>query len=72
MSWSLRDENVLVRRFSVKGKEICVIGNFNLTYRDSYYTKFGRDRVEDSFSECGIRVKRIKTVAYHINYLQNL
>lgn len=46
-----------VRRLSSEGHNICVIGDYNLSFSDGwYYTKEGRRLVEETFSESGIRI----------------
>lgn len=46
-----------IRKLSVSGKSTCVIGDFNLSFSDDYYfTKFGRDIVRKTFSECGLSI----------------
>lgn len=46
-----------IRALSSDGKCICVIGDYNLSFCDNYYyTKFGRDTVEETFSQCGISI----------------
>lgn len=46
-----------VRRLTSEGHNICVIGDYNLSFSDGcYYTKEGRKLVEDTFSECGISI----------------
>ena len=46
-----------IRRFSAEEKNICIVGDYNLTFCDNYYyTKDGRDSVQQTFSECGIRI----------------
>lgn len=46
-----------IKKLSAEGRNICVIGDFNLTFGDNYYyTKFGRDRIEDDFGKCRIKV----------------
>lgn len=43
-----------IRKLSA-GENICVIGDYNLSFSDNYYfTKVGRDLVNSTFSECGI------------------
>jgi endonuclease/exonuclease/phosphatase family metal-dependent hydrolase len=37
-------------------KDICIIGDYNLTFSDNYYyTKFGRENITNAFQECKIR-----------------
>ena len=46
-----------IRKLSVEGKNICVIGDYNLTFGDNhYYTKFGRDEVNHTFEACEIKI----------------
>lgn len=46
-----------IGKLSADGKDICVIGDYNLTFSDYYYyTKFGRELVEDIFKDCRIRI----------------
>ncbi|MBR1741693.1 MAG: endonuclease/exonuclease/phosphatase family protein [Lachnospiraceae bacterium] len=46
-----------IRRFTADGENICVIGDYNLSFCDNYYyTKYGRDKVADTFSDCDIRL----------------
>lgn len=46
-----------IRKLAVMGKNICVIGDYNLSFSDDYYfTKFGRDMVTKTFSECGLSI----------------
>lgn len=46
-----------IRKFTADGRNICVIGDYNLSFGDSYYyTKLGRNMVNDSFNHCGIRI----------------
>ena len=46
-----------VKRLTSEGHNICVIGDYNLSFSDGwYYTKEGRKLVEDTFSECGISI----------------
>lgn len=46
-----------IRKLSADGRDICVIGDYNLTFGDNYYyTKIGRDMVEDVFRDCGIKI----------------
>lgn len=45
------------RRLTDEGHDICIIGDYNLSFSDGwYYTKGGRKLVEDTFSECGISI----------------
>lgn len=46
-----------IRKLTADGRNICVIGDYNLSFGDSYYyTKLGRNMVNDSFNHCGIRI----------------
>lgn len=46
-----------IRKLSANGKNICVLGDYNLSFGDNYYyTKLGRDMVNDTFNNCGIRI----------------
>jgi len=46
-----------IRRLSADGKNICVVGDYNLSFSDNYYyTNYGRELVLDMFSDCGIRI----------------
>lgn len=46
-----------IRELCADGKDICVIGDYNLSFSDHYYyTKFGRSLVEDTFKDCGIKI----------------
>lgn len=55
-----------IRKFSAEGKQICVIGDYNLTFGDNYYyTKSGRELVDATFRECKIEIltrKRLECV----------
>ncbi len=44
-----------IRKLNRAGKDICILGDYNLTFCDNYYyTSFGRETVESTFKECGI------------------
>lgn len=46
-----------IQRLSADGKNLCVIGDYNLTFCDNYYyTKYGRELVAETFSDCGIQL----------------
>lgn len=46
-----------IRKLAVTDKNICVVGDYNLSFGDSYYyTKFGRMTVDNTFQDCGIKV----------------
>ncbi len=43
------------RRFTDAGHSLCICGDYNCSFSDNYYfTKSGRHRITDTFSECGI------------------
>ena len=44
-----------IERLTSSGKNVCVIGDYNCTFCDSYYyTKIGRDQITETFDRCGI------------------
>ena len=46
-----------IRKLSADGMSICVIGDYNLSFCDNYYyTNYGRELVQDTFSDCGIKM----------------
>ncbi|MBR3239670.1 MAG: endonuclease/exonuclease/phosphatase family protein [Oscillospiraceae bacterium] len=46
-----------IRRLSMEGHSLCVIGDFNLSFADNYYyTKFGRNLVRQTFRNCEIEI----------------
>lgn len=46
-----------IRRLTAESQQICVLGDYNLTFCDNYYyTKAGRDVVNDTFKECGLKL----------------
>ena len=46
-----------IRRLSMEGHSLCVIGDFNLSFADNYYyTKFGRNLVQQTFRNCEIEI----------------
>ena len=46
-----------IRRLSMEGHSLCVIGDFNLSFADNYYyTKFGRNLVRQTFRNCEIDI----------------
>ena len=46
-----------IRRLSMEGHSLCVIGDFNLSFADNYYyTKYGRNLVRQTFLDCGIDI----------------
>ena len=46
-----------VRKLAAEGHNICVIGDYNLSFVDNYYyTKYGRNLVRQTFLDCGIDI----------------
>jgi endonuclease/exonuclease/phosphatase family metal-dependent hydrolase len=46
-----------IRRLSTENHNICVIGDYNLSFGDNYYyTKYGRNLVQQTFLDCGIDI----------------
>ena len=46
-----------IRRLSTENHNICVIGDYNLSFGDNYYyTKYGRNLVRQTFLDCGIDI----------------
>lgn len=46
-----------IRKLSKSENNICVIGDYNLSFSDNYYfTHYGRDLVNATFLECGISI----------------
>jgi endonuclease/exonuclease/phosphatase family metal-dependent hydrolase len=46
-----------IDRLAVKGKHLCVLGDFNCTFADNYYfTKDGRNTLEGLFSRNGLEL----------------
>ena len=44
-----------VRRLTADGHNICILGDYNLSFADNwYYTKEGRRLINETFDECGI------------------
>ncbi len=45
------------RRLTAAGHRLCICGDYNCSFSDNYYfTKSGRQRITDTFSECGIEL----------------
>lgn len=45
------------RRLTAAGQSLCICGDYNCSFSDNYYfTKSGRQRITDTFSECGIEL----------------
>lgn len=45
------------RRLTAAGHSLCIAGDYNCSFADNYYfTKSGRQRILNSFSECGIEL----------------
>ncbi len=45
------------RRLTSEGRALCVCGDYNLSFADNYYyTKFGRETIQQVFDECRIRL----------------
>lgn len=46
-----------IRRLTEEGRNICVIGDYNLSFSDHYYhTTLGRETVQNCFKSAGIRI----------------
>ena len=46
-----------IRKLAAEGYNICVIGDYNLSFVDNYYyTKYGRNLVQQTFLDCGIDI----------------
>ena len=46
-----------IRRLSEQGHRLCVAGDYNLSFGDNYYyTRHGRDLVNETFRDCGIDI----------------
>ena len=46
-----------IRRLSMESHSLCVTGDFNLSFGDNYYyTKFGRNLVQQTFRNCEIEI----------------
>lgn len=46
-----------IRRLSAHGNKLCVIGDYNLSFCDNYYyTRYGRDLVNQTFEDCRIDI----------------
>ena len=46
-----------IRRLSAQGNRLCVVGDYNLSFCDSYYyTREGRALVENTLRDCGIDI----------------
>ena len=46
-----------IRKLCSAGYNVCVIGDYNLSFSDNYYfTHFGRDLVNTTFQDCDITI----------------
>ena len=46
-----------IRKLTENGADICVIGDYNLTFSDNYYyTKYGRDMINDTFAKSAVKI----------------
>ena len=53
----LRAQMADIRRLSAQGNRLCVVGDYNLSFCDSYYyTREGRALVENTFRDYGIEI----------------
>ncbi len=46
-----------IRRLTAVGHKVCLLGDFNCSFADSYYTSAEARRIlQDAFAECGMKL----------------